>query len=248
MDIFAFPPIAAALSAAYSLVAGLASLLTPATAGGSAALAIVIVTLLLRSLLIPVGRSQVKAQADRQRIAPQLAALQKKYRNNREVLLRKTQELYASEKVSPLAGLLPTLIQAPVISLVYGLFVRPKIGGHTNALLTQHLFGVPLGTSLFAAGWPGVAVFVALLVVIGVVATFARRTALAAPAAPGATDAQLRMVRILSWTPYLTLVFAAFVPLAATLYLAVTTTWTQVERAILRRRYLPPVPLVVRPA
>jgi YidC/Oxa1 family membrane protein insertase len=49
------------------------------------------------------------------------------------------------------------------------------------------------------------------------------------------------MARILSWAPYLTVVFAAFVPLAATLYLAVTTTWTQVERAILRRRYLPGV-------
>jgi len=34
-------------------------------------------------------------------------------------------------------------------------------------------------------------------------------------------------------------VFAALVPLAATVYLTVTTTWTLVERAILRRRYAP---------
>lgn len=244
MDIFAFPPIAAALGAAYTLVHGLASLITPVAGGAAAAIAIVIVTLVLRSVLIPVGRSQVRAQAGRMRLAPKLQELQRRYKKNRELLVRKTQELYAAEKVSPFAGLLPTLIQAPVISLVYGLFERTQIAGHGNALLTQHIFGVPLGTSLGSligggAAWPGVLVFVALLAIIAGVAEVARRVAVATPVAPGATPATIRMTRILSWAPYVTVVFAAFVPLAATLYLAVTTTWTQVERAILRRRYLP---------
>jgi YidC/Oxa1 family membrane protein insertase len=244
MDIFSFAPVAAALNAAYVTVTGLSGLLVPLAGGMSAALAIVLVTLALRGLLIPVGRSQVRAQADRMRLAPRLQELQRRYKTNRELLMRKTQELYASERVSPFAGLVPTLIQAPVLSLVYGLFVRPEIGGHANALLAQHLFGVPLGSSLgtlFSSGaaWPGVLVFAALLLVIVIVAEVARRVAVAAPPAPGATPATLRMARILSWMPFLTVVFAAFVPLAATLYLAVTTTWTQVERAILRRRYLP---------
>jgi YidC/Oxa1 family membrane protein insertase len=244
MDLFSFAPLAAALNAAYSIVTGLSGALLPLAGGASAALAIVLVTLVLRFALIPVGRSQVRAQAGRMRLAPRLQELQRRYKNNREVLARKTQELYTSEKVSPFAGLLPTLIQAPVISLVYGLFVRAQIGGHANALLAAHLFGVPLGTSfgaLLSGGmaWPGVLVFVALLIVIVAVAEVARRVAVSAPPAPGATAATLRMTRILSWMPYLTVVFAAFVPLAATLYLAVTTTWTQVERAILRRRYLP---------
>ena len=244
MDIFAFPPIAAALGAAYTVVNGLASVLAPLAGGAAAALAIVLVTLALRAVLIPVGRSQVRAQAGRMRLAPKLQELQRRYKKNRELLMRKTQELYAAEKVSPFAGLAPTLIQAPVISLVYGLFERSQIGGHGNALLTQHLFGVPLGTSLGSlvgggAGWPGALVFVVLLAIIAGVAEIARRVAVATPAAPGATATTLRMTRILSWAPYVTVVFAAFVPLAATLYLAVTTSWTQVERAILRRRYLP---------
>jgi YidC/Oxa1 family membrane protein insertase len=126
------------------------------------------------------------------------------------------------------------------------LFVRPEIGGQANALLTQHLFGTPLGTSLTTlisggAAWPGILAFVVLLLVILAVAEVARRVARSEPPVPGASVGTLRMARILSWAPYLTVVFAAFVPLAATLYLAVTTTWTQVERAILRRRYLPGV-------
>jgi YidC/Oxa1 family membrane protein insertase len=240
MDIFAFAPVAAALNVAYSVVSGLAGLLSPLTGGASAAVAIVAVTLLLRVALIPVGRSQMRAQQGRQRIAPKLQEIQLRYKNNRELLMRKTQELYASEKVSPFAGMLPTLAQAPVISLVYGLFVRPEIGGRTNALLGQHLFGVPLGTSLghlvsSGALFPGLLVFVALLGVIAVVAALSRRAALAmTPQTPGAAGAGL--ARALSWLPFLTVVFAGIVPLAATLYLAVTTTWTLVERAILRRR------------
>ena len=44
----------------------------------------------------------------------------------------------------------------------------------------------------------------------------------------------------------LTAVFAAFVPLAAALYLTVTVVWTLVQRVILRRRYPLPQPAVVR--
>jgi YidC/Oxa1 family membrane protein insertase len=246
VDLYSIAPIAAALNAAYSIVTGLSGLLIPLAGGSAAALAIVLVTLLLRAILIPVGRSQVMAQANRMRLAPRLRELQRRYQKNRELLMRKTQELYTSERVSPFAGLLPTLIQAPVISLVYGLFVRPEIGGQANALLTQHLFGTPLGTSLTTlisggAAWPGILAFVALLLVILAVAEVARRVARSEPPVPGASVGTLRMTRILSWAPYLTVVFATFVPLAATLYLAVTTTWTQVERAILRRRYLPAV-------
>jgi YidC/Oxa1 family membrane protein insertase len=44
------------------------------------------------------------------------------------------------------------------------------------------------------------------------------------------------MTGILSWLSFTTVVIASFVPLAAALYLAVSTTWTFAERTILRRR------------
>jgi YidC/Oxa1 family membrane protein insertase len=49
---------------------------------------------------------------------------------------------------------------------------------------------------------------------------------------PGAES----LTRILGYLPYLTVLFAAFVPLAATIYLALTTAWSFAERLILRRR------------
>lgn len=228
MDPFSFAPIAALLNAAYLGVQALATLFPPAAAG---ALAIVALTVIVRSALIPVGISQVKAEWTRRRIAPKLRALQQKHKKNPELLQRKTAALYKAENVSPFAGMLPTLAQAPVLSLVYALFIRTTVDGHPNALLTEHLLGVPLGASVFTAGWPGVLVFAGLFAVMGVTAWLSRRTALRV-----ATEST-RLTQILSWMPFLTIAFAALVPLAAGIYLATTTAWTLGERALLRRRY-----------
>lgn len=242
MDFYSFAPIATALDVAYQLVMTLSSWLAPLAGSNSAALAIVVLTAMVRTLLIPVGLSQVRAEITRRRLAPKLQQLQRKYKNNRELLQRKTMELYTSEKASPLAGIMPTLLQAPVLTLLYGLFIVPTINGHANELLTHELFGAPLGTSLLGAIGAGItfthlAVFAGLLAVIAVVAWLSRRAAQRyAPAiADGTPPAMAGVTAVLSWLPFLTVAFAAFVPLAATIYLATTTTWTFVERTILRR-------------
>ncbi len=242
MDFYSFAPIATALDVAYQLVMTLSSWLAPLAGANSAALAIVVLTALVRTVLIPVGLSQVRAEITRRRLAPQLQQLQKKYKNNRELLQRKTLELYTSEKASPLAGIMPTLLQAPVLTLLYGLFIVPTINGHANELLTHTLFGAPLGTSLVNAVGAGIgvshlAVFAVLLLIIAVVAWLSRRAAVRAtpPLAEGTPAAMTQVTAVLSWLPFLTVVFASFVPLAATIYLATTTTWTFVERTVLRR-------------
>lgn len=244
MDIYSFAPIAIVLDFAYSLVSGLAGLMTPVAGSLATAAAIIAITMIVRTALIPVGRSQVRAEFTRRRLAPQLQELQRRYRKKPEVLQKKTMELYAAEKASPLAGCLPTLLQAPVISTVYGLFILQGINGHPNELLTEEILGVALGMPLVGflgsgAVWPGMLVYVGLLAVIACVAWFSRRAALRnEPVSPDSVPPAMQtLTGTLSWMPFLTVVFAAIVPLAATLYLAVTTTWTFVERAVLRRRY-----------
>jgi YidC/Oxa1 family membrane protein insertase len=244
VDIYSFGPIAFVIDLAYSGVTSLATLLTPWTATFATALAIVLITLVVRTALIPVGRSQVRAEFTRRRLAPKLRELQRRFKKNPELLQRKTMELYTAEKASPLAGCLPTLIQAPIVSVVYALFILATINGHPNGLLTETLFQIPLGTSLFALlgtgqAWPGIGVYLVLLAIIGVVAALQRRLAKAnaTPLAEEATPAILRMNSIVSWLPFLTVVFAAVVPLAATVYLAITTSWTLVERTLLRRSF-----------
>lgn len=235
MDPYAFPPISAALDALAGAVQWFSSLIEPAVGAWSGALAIVALTLLVRILLIPVGRAQVRAEADRRRIAPRLKTLQDRYRRDPHTLQRKTLDLYRSEGVSPFGGLGPAVLQIPVMFLVYGVFVRAQIAGHANSLLVQTFFGAPLGSTLLTAPWPAGLAILALLALIAAITVVNRWANLRAMPLEGAA------ARWISWMPLLTVVFAAIVPVAATLYLAVTTAWTSVERALWRRRYLPPV-------
>ncbi len=251
MDIFAFPPLTFLLDAAYGALAGLSALLEPLAGASAAALAVVLVTLLVRALLLPVGVSQARAEQTRARLAPRLRELQRRHKKNPERLQKEMLELYRSENTSPFAGMLPVLAQAPVVGILYTLFIRPDIAGHPNDLLTHDLFGAPLGTSLISAVFGGTAtpetlwVFGALIAVMIVVADITRRVL--RPAAVG-DDSPLNsptMVRVTSALHYLTAVFAMFVPLAAALYLTVTVVWTLAQRMLLRRRYPLPVPAAV---
>jgi YidC/Oxa1 family membrane protein insertase len=236
MNVFDLPVLSALLAAATAALALLGTVVTP---GG----AIVLVTIAVRAALIPVGISLARAERARRRLAPRLAELQKRWARNPERLRRETMAVYAAEKVSPFAGCLPALAQAPVLTLVYAAFASPSVAGAPNALLDATVFGAPLGRHLsdVAAGIaPSDLVFAVLIAALIVVAILGRRAALRlvalAPAPTGPAAGQSALVgRLAGIAPFLTVVAALFVPLAATLYLAVSTSWSLGERALLRR-------------
>ncbi len=239
VDLFAFPPLALLLDLTTRALLALTTTLEPLAGGLAAALAVVVVTLAVRVLLIPVGVSQARAEQTRARLAPRLRALQERWRSSPERLQRETTQLYRDEGASPFAGCLPVLAQAPVVGLLYAVFLHAQVGGHANALLTHDLFGVPLGRSLVAALSTGtmdaasLAVFGVLVAVIAGVAELTRR--LLRPTVDSSAPAWTTgMLGLLQFT---TAVVALFVPLAAGLYLTVTTAWTLGQRLLLRRRY-----------
>ena len=229
MNIFDFPPLATALDAAATVLGALGGVVSPGVA-------IVLVTIAIRAALIPLNLAVVRAEGQRRRIAPQLARLRTRYAKQPERLQKETLALYAAEKVSPIAGFLPGLAQAPVLTLVYALFTSTTIHGHPNTLLNATVLGAPLGRHLISAV-AGASVTdlvaVGVIVVIALIAWLSRRASrrIALPLEPS----QQRASQVLSFAPFLTVVFASFVPLAAMLYLAVSTGWTLVERHIMRK-------------
>jgi YidC/Oxa1 family membrane protein insertase len=243
MDLFAFPPLAFLLDTAYQTLMGLSDLLAPLAGAASAALAIVIITLFVRAALIPAGIAQARSEQVRARLAPRLREIQKRFRKNPERMQREMMQLYRDENTSPLAGILPALIQAPIVGLIYAVFLRTTVADHPNDLLNEHVLGVPLGTSFvhslgqFSA--ETALVFGILLALMAAVAEVTRR-AFHPPLPPDPDASPLASAgvqRLLGFLPYLSVVFAAFVPLAAAIYLAVTVTWTLGQRWILRRIY-----------
>jgi YidC/Oxa1 family membrane protein insertase len=244
VDLFTFPPIAALLDLAYSGLMHIAALLTPLTGASAAAAAVILVTLLVRTLLIPAGIAQAKAEQTRSRLAPRLRELQKRWRKNPERLQRETMQLYSDEQTSPFAGLLPVLAQAPVVGILYALFLHTVIAGHPNTLLDETLFGVPLGTSLAGAIAHGTlepataVVCGAVIVAIAAVGELTRRL-FRRPQPPRDDESPIPAVPVafLGILQFVTAVVAFFVPLAAGLYLVVTVSWTLVQRVVLRRSY-----------
>ena len=241
MNIFDIPLIAAALEAAYRGLTALVAILQPIVGGASAALAILLVTVLVRAAMIPLGRAQVRAEFARRRLAQRLRELQRRYAARPEVLRTKTLELYRAEGTHPLADTWTLLVQLPVVSLLYAELTRVVIAGQSNMLLTAQLGGVPLGSSLLAAigtspSLPGLLVVGAVLTALALTATLSRRQALRLAVLDGSATP---LVRAVSLASYLSVVFALFAPLGAGLYLAVSTAWTLAERAILRRTLAP---------
>ena len=260
MDLYAFPPIAALLEGAHALLMALTAILEPLAGAASAAAAVVLVTLLVRAALIPVGISQAKAERTRARLAPRIAELRRRHANDPERLQRELLAMYSAEGASPMAGCLPLLIQAPIVGVIYALFILPTIAGHPNALLEQQLAGVPLGSSLagsIASGTLDPGALVVFAVVIGSIALVGELTRRAfRPPRPGASGedpvtgaaavlGSAGMSRVIGLLQFLTAVIAVFVPLAAALYLLVTVAWTLGQRLVLRRTYPPFAPPLV---
>jgi len=75
---------------------------------------IVLITLILRAMFWPLTAASTRSMKRMQALAPDLKALQEKYKDDVQKLTAKQWELYKKNKVSPLSGCLPMLVQMPV--------------------------------------------------------------------------------------------------------------------------------------
>lgn len=92
--------------------------------GGDVALAIILLTLIVRVLLTPLFSKSIKMQAAMEKIKPELAALQEKHKNDKAQLGQKSLELYRSHKINPLTTFFVLLLQIPVFVSLYYMFAQ----------------------------------------------------------------------------------------------------------------------------
>ncbi|MEV0175306.1 membrane protein insertase YidC [Streptomyces sp. NPDC050803] len=220
------------------LVQHLADLLQPLFHNSAAAAAIVLFTALVRLLVHPLSRAAARGARARAALQPRIAELRKKHRNNPEKLQKAVLELHTEEKVSPLSGILPSLLQLPAFFLLYHLFSASEIGGRTNELLTHTLLSAPLGDrwlDALTAGGTAWLVYVGLFALVAGVAFFNYRQTKTtmAGSAPMDTPGAGAITAVMPFMSFFTLVTVAVVPLAAALYVVTSTTWSAVERAVL---------------
>ncbi|MET8566199.1 membrane protein insertase YidC [Streptomyces flaveolus] len=229
------------------LVEHLADLLAPLFHASAAAAAIVLFTALVRLLVHPLSRAAARGRRARAALQPRIAALREKHTEDPQRLQRAVLDLHAEEKVSPLSGCLPSLLQLPAFFLLYHLFSSTTIGGETNGLLGHRLLAAPLGghwADALADGGvfgPAGLVYLGLFAVVAAVATVnyrrARRTMAEQPAPAGAGEVPgLGAVnRVAPFLSFFTLVTVAVIPLAAALYVVTSTAWSAAEQSLLSR-------------
>ena len=84
-------------------------------------LSIILLTVLLRLILYPLNSWSIKSMRKNQEIAPEISAIQKKYKKNPKQAQIETMQLYRKRKVNPLTGCLPMLIQMPFLIGMFNL-------------------------------------------------------------------------------------------------------------------------------
>jgi YidC/Oxa1 family membrane protein insertase len=238
------------VDAAYHLVFALTSVLTPVLGPVAAVAGIIVITIAVRLLVSPLTFRALRGQAAQARLAPEIQRLRQRYGKQPDRLQRELTALYQHEGTSMFAGFAPLLVQWPVFSVLYLLFRSPTVGGAANLLLSRDLLGVPLGSHwLSGAGILSVhgIVFLGVLAVLAAACWSAARVARRAmPQPAGARSVpadtlpgSAALTTVGKIAPYLTVLIAAFAPLAGVIYLVTSTGWSAAERLVFAARSKP---------
>ena len=119
---------------------------------------IILLTILIKLAFFPLSATSYRSMANMRRVAPKMQALRDQYGDDRQKLSQGMMELYKKEKINPLGGCLPILVQMPVFIALYWTLMEsvemrqaPWIGGITDLSLKDPLFILPIlmGVSMF---------------------------------------------------------------------------------------------------
>ncbi len=121
--------------------------------------AIVALTLVVRTIVIPLYRRQLTSQRRMQLLQPEIKEIQRRYKGDAMKARVAQQELFKERGISPLAGCLPLLLQMPLLFIMYSVIQNGLTNVNPTAML--EVFGtqvVPLHcNNLNAAGVPDAA-------------------------------------------------------------------------------------------
>lgn len=93
--------------------------------GENYGLSIVIFAILTKVVLFPLNLKQAKTMENIKKISPMEQEIRRKYKGNNEKMGLEIQKLYSENKINPMAGCLPALIQIPIIISMFYIVKQP---------------------------------------------------------------------------------------------------------------------------
>lgn len=109
---------------------------------GNYAVAIILFTLVVKLILLPLDLKQRTAMRKMTDLNPKLEEINRKYEKDPEKKNMKTMELYKKEKVNPLSGCLPVLIQFPILIAMFSAMRHIADEQYVSMFLTVYQNGV----------------------------------------------------------------------------------------------------------
>jgi YidC/Oxa1 family membrane protein insertase len=204
-----------------------------ASIGFSWAWAIVAVTVMVRIVILPLTIKQIRSMQRLQQYAPELKALQQKYKNDRQRMNEEVMKFYREHKVNPAASCLPILPQIPIfISLFYVLRdfekeVFPQYPTSSLEFLNGLVPNITQNVNEHWSGWLLLVIYVASQLLSLILST---------------TTIQSRGQRyVLLALPFIFIPFIINFPVGLMIYWVTTNLWTVGQGGITRRLYPKPV-------
>ena len=179
--------------------------------------AIILLVLLLKLALYKPSEAQYRSMAKMKQFQPRMEALKERYGDDKQKLNAAMMELYKKEKINPLGGCLPILIQMPIFFALLWVLQEsvelrqaPFFGWIQNLSAPDPLFILPIlnGVAMLATQW-------------------------ISPASPGMDPTQQRMMKIM---PLIFAVMFAFAPAGLTLYWTVNGWLSLLQQWIITKR------------
>src|SRR3989338_352207 len=86
---------------------------------GGLGLAIIVMTIIVKTLVLPLTYKSMKAQKELQEIQPKIAEIKEKYKEDKETMAKELMSVYKVHNVNPFASCLPTIVQLFVFIALY---------------------------------------------------------------------------------------------------------------------------------
>ena len=216
------------------------------TVGLSWGLSIIALTVSVRTLLLPLTIKQFKSMQHMQQAAPQMKALQAKYKDDKQRLNEEMMKFYREEGVNPFGSCLPILAQVPVfISLFYMLRKDLKVD-ICGPIERIQAYGDAHGTTLAntycdkvdpgSAQWffiPDLTAPATGAVLVTLIVLYVASQLLSSVLMSVATDRNQRILFIAM--PFFFVIFVIRFPAGLLLYWITTNLWTVGQQLLVRR-------------
>lgn len=207
--------------------------------------AVIALTILIKLVLYPLGVKGIRSQKALSSLQPKMKEIKERFKDDKEQQSKAMMELYKKEKVNPLSGCLPLLVQLPILIGLFRVFWR---GFGEEQLMFLYSF-VPhpgvINTSFF--GIMDLAVPSVFLAVLTGITQFVQ-TKMISPskqktAKKGAPDfSQMMQKQMLYFFPVFTVFILWNLPAAIALYWITTTLFTILQQYLILRKHEPNEP------